>query len=643
MIKSIKKYLLPSLVLFVSPVIAQIKLPKLISDGMVLQRSETITLWGWASPQEKINLSFKQKTYQTTTDQNGKWAIKLPPQTAGGPYEMTFIASNKVVLKDILFGDVWVCSGQSNMELALDRLIDQYPQEIKEANYPQIRQFLVPDEYNFKAAQKDVSSGAWKTATPANILSFSGVAYFFALDIHKKYKVPIGLINTALGGSPAQAWISEKAIKNFPEYHQELQKFKDGSLIASIEKKDKSAAEAWYSTLNQQDEGLKGNWKAADLRDQDWDEMNIPGYWHDQKLKNINGAVWFRKTIDVPASMVGKPVKLLLGRIVDADSVFINGQLVGSTSYQYPPRRYLFTGEILKKGKNTIAIKVINNSGKGGFVLNKPYQLIAGSDTLSLLGPWKYKLGTKMSITPSTTFVRWKPVGLYNSMIAPLVNYNVKGVLWYQGESNTAKPAEYTNLMTTLIKNWRQAWNKPELPFIYVQLPGFMERNNLPQESNWADLRMQQLQLLKVSNTAMAVALDLGEWNDIHPLNKKDVGTRLALQAEQLVYGNKTIVHSGPLFEKITAEGKKLVISFSNTGSGLKVNGSNELKHFAIAGSDGKYQWANAEIKGDQVIVWNDNINKPVSVRYAWAHNPDTANLYNQENLPASPFEASVK
>jgi sialate O-acetylesterase len=643
MIKSIKKYLLPSLVLFASTAIAQIKLPKLISDGMVLQRSETIKLWGWASPQEKIKLTFKQKTYQTTTDQNGKWSIKLPPQIAGGPYEMTFTASNKVVLKNILFGDVWVCSGQSNMELALDRLIDQYPKEIKEANYPQIRQFLIPDEYNFKTPQEDVSSGSWKTATSDNILSFSGVAYFFALDIHKKHKVPIGLINTALGGSPAQAWISEKAIKNFPEYDQELQKFKDNSLIASIEKKDKSAAEAWYNALNQQDEGLRGNWKAADLNDQGWDEMAIPGYWHDQKLKNVNGSVWFRKTIDVPASMVGKPVKLLLGRIVDADSVFINGQLVGSTSYQYPPRRYLFSGEILKKGRNTIAIKVINNSGKGGFVLDKPYQLIAGSDTLSLRGPWKYKVGTKMGVTPSTTFVRWKPVGLYNSMIAPLVNYTIKGVLWYQGESNTAKPAEYANLMTTLIKDWRQAWNKPALPFLYVQLPGFMESNSEPEESNYAELRMQQLQLLKVDHTAMAVALDLGEWNDIHPLNKKDVGVRLALQAEQLVYGNKNVVHSGPLFKQVTAEGNKLVISFSTNGSVLKAYGGKELKHFAIAGSDGKYKWAKAKIKGDQVIVWNDNISKPVSVRYAWAHNPDTANLYNRENLPASPFEARLK
>lgn len=637
-----KKYLLPALFLLAGPAVAQIKLPKLISDGMVLQRADTTKIWGWASPKEKIKLSFKQKSYEAIADQNGKWFIKLPPQAAGGPYEMTFTASNKIVLKDILFGDVWVCSGQSNMELALDRLIDQYPNEIKTANYPQIRQFLVPDEYNFKSTQDDVSSGSWKSATKDNILNFSGVAYFFALDIHKKHKVPIGLINTALGGSPAQAWISEKAIKNFPEYDRELQKFKNDSLITSIEKKDKSAAEAWYNSLNQQDLGLKENWKAADLNDQDWDEMNIPGYWHDQELKNVNGAVWFRKTIEVPASMVGKPVKLLLGRIVDADSVFINGQLVGSTSYQYPPRRYLFSGETLKQGKNTIAIKVINNSGKGGFVLDKPYQLIAGTDTLNLRGSWKYKLGAKMGVTPSTTFVRWKPVGLYNSMIAPLVNYAVKGVLWYQGESNTGKSAEYAALMTTLIQDWRQAWNKPTLPFLYVQLPGFMESNKEPEESNWAELRMQQLQLLSVNNTAMAVALDLGEWNDIHPLNKQDVGKRLALQAEQLVYGNKNKVHSGPLFKHITATGNKLVISFSNTGSGLKAFGGRALKHFAIAGSDGKYQWANAEIKGDQVVVWNDNISKPVSVRYAWAHNPDTANLYNQENLPASPFEASL-
>ena len=637
------RFLLPALLLITSPVVAQIKLPRLISDGMVLQRSDTTKIWGWASPKEKIKLSFRQKTYETTADQSGNWFIKLPPQAAGGPYEMTFTASNKVTLKDILFGDVWICSGQSNMELPLDRLIDQYPKEIKEANYPQIRQFLVPDEYNFKSAQQDVSAGAWKTATAENILDFSGVAYFFALDLHKKHRVPIGLINTALGGSPAQAWISESAIKNFPEYDQELQRFKDDNLIKTIEQKDKSASELWYTTLNRQDEGIKGNWKAANFNDQDWDVMNIPGYWHDQKLKNVNGAVWFRKTIELPESMVGKPVKLLLGRIVDADSVFINGQLVGSTSYQYPPRRYLFSGEKLQKGTNTIAIKIINNSGKGGFVLDKPYQLIAGKDTLNLEGPWNYKLGTKMDVTPSTTFVRWKPVGLYNSMIAPLVNYNVKGVLWYQGESNTGMPMEYGALMKTLIGDWRKAWNKPKLPFLYVQLPGFMESSSSPGESNYAALRMQQLQLLSVNNTAMAVAIDLGEWNDIHPLNKKDVGTRLSLQAEHLVYGNNKIVHSGPLFKQVSASGNKLLINFSNTGSGLTAHGDKELKHFAIAGKDGKYQWAKAEIKGDQVIVWNENISHPVSVRYAWANNPDTANLYNKENLPASPFEAAIR
>ncbi|MFW0714662.1 sialate O-acetylesterase [Pedobacter sp. N23S346] len=621
---------------------AQIKLPKLISDGMVLQRDKSTKLWGWASPNEHILLKFNAKSYQTNADKNGEWIIKLPPQKAGGPYEMVFSASNNIKLKDILFGDVFLCSGQSNMELPMGRLIDQYPNEIANSNNPNIRQFLVTDDYDFKQQRKDFSSGLWQSANPKSILDFSGVAYFFALDINKKNKVPVGIINAALGGSPAQAWLSENAIKTFPEYEAEAQKFKNDEIIKQIEATDQELSTTWYKNLNASDEGLKNNWKnQADYSN--WTEVNIPGYWASESIGKINGVVWFKKDIDVPPSMVGKPAKLLLGRIVDADSVFINGKFVGTTAYQYPPRRYPFNAGILKEGKNTLTIRVVSTSGNGGFVVDKDYQLIVNEDTLNLSGKWKYKLGALAKPAPVQTFIRWKPVGLYNAMIAPLKNLEIKAILWYQGESNTGKPKEYFSLMKNLVEDWRATFDDQNLPFLYVQLPGFMEAKKTPSESYWAELRSQQRNLLTIKNTGMAVAIDLGEWDDIHPLNKKDVGKRLALQAEKLIYGDNKIMYSGPTLQSASAKENKIILSFTNIGKGLLAKGNTELKHFAIAGADQKFVWANAEIKGDQVIVSSTEIAKPLYVRYAWADNPDGANLYNKEGLPASPFETKIK
>ncbi|WPO78919.1 sialate O-acetylesterase [Flavobacterium sp. KACC 22761] len=636
-----KKILIFISALICSTTYSQIKLPRLISDRMVLQRDIPVKIWGWAAPNEKVELSFDKKKFNTTASQDGNWIITLPSQKAGGPYEMTLSASNSIVLKDILFGDVWLCSGQSNMELPMERVKDKYRDIIAKANNSEIRQFLVPDQYDFAKENTDLSSGEWKAVNAANILNFSAVAYFFASEIYAKYKVPIGLINSALGGSPAESWLSADAVKKFPEYDAEYQKFKDGTLGTQIEANDKKVSSDWYSGINRQDEGLKKQWSKADLDDIDWPVMNIPGYWSDYALEKTNGAVWFRKEVNL-SNLKASSAKLILGRIVDADSVYVNGNFVGTTSYLYPPRKYSFDPKFLKEGKNEIAIRVINNSGKGGFVEDKPYQLILDKDSIDLRGPWKYKLGVKMSPLPSPTFIRWKPVGLYNAMIAPLTNYAIKGTLWYQGESSTKKPEEYGALMETLISSWRSAWKQGHFPFLVVQLANFMEPKTEPAESNWAALRQQQKNTLAIPNTGMAVTIDLGEWNDIHPLNKYDVGKRLALQAEKIAYGEKNIVASGPLFKSAEKKGNQLILSFTDTGSGLMIKNSDRLKGFEIAGSDGKFVWASAVIEGNKVNVWNENIAKPVKVRYAWADNPIEANLYNKENLPASPFEGAV-
>jgi sialate O-acetylesterase len=619
-----------------SSAFGEVKLPALISDGMVLQRGTNLKIWGWADVNETVTLRFLNQSYTAEPNKDGKWDIVLPSLDAGGPYEMQIKGSNQIVLKNILIGDVWVCSGQSNMEYQMDRVKEKYPEEIANSVNSNIRHFLVPHEYNFQSPQENFSSGSWEESNPKTIMKFTAVGYFFAKDLYEKYKVPIGLINASLGGSPVQAWMSRDALKDFPEYLQTADKYTD-EYIKEVESKEKIANDEWYGKLNELDKGVHEKWFDVNYVPDNWTAMNVPGYWADGELGNVNGAVWFRKEVDMPASMFGKDAKIELGRIVDADTVYINGKIVGTTSYQYPRRIYKLDAGILKAGKNIIVIRIINSSGRGGFVLDKPYEITAAGEKIDLKGRWQYKLGVAMQALAGRTFFRWGPTGLYNGMIAPLTNYKIKGVVWYQGESNTGRPDNYQKLFSTLIVDWRSKWRESDFPFLYVQLANFMAVQAGPNESNWAVLRNAQLKTLTVPNTAMAVITDTGEWNDIHPLNKKDVGKRLSLAAQNIAYGESNVVCSGPIYKAMKFEGSKVVLSFTNVGSGL-VAKDGELKHFAIAGTDKKFVWANAKIDGDKVIVWSDAVDFPIAVRYAWADNPQSANLYNKEGLPASPF-----
>ncbi len=622
-------------------VLSQVHLPKVISDGMVLQRDTDIKIWGWAAEGEKISIHFIDSTYNTVANDKGDWNIKLPKLKAGGPYEMSVNANNSITIRDIMVGDVWVCSGQSNMELNMQRVSPLYGAEIANSENPYIRYFEVPDKYNFSSPQKDLPSGEWKKANPENVLSFSAVSYFFGKELYDRYKVPVGLINSALGGSPVESWMSEEGLKEFPEHYNEALRFKDSTLIQQIQNEDRTRINNWNSQLRQNDQGYRNPekpWYSPEYNSSDWSNMKIPGYWANESLCFVNGVVWFRKEINIPVSMVGKPARLNLGRIIDADSAFVNGVFVGTTSYQYPPRRYDIPPTVLKEGRNIIVVRVINSWGKGGFVEDKPYELVVDSDTIDLKGDWQYKLGAKMEPLRGETFIRWKPMGLYNAMIAPLLDYEIKGVIWYQGESNAGRPVEYRKLFPALIKDWRKNWEQEDFPFLFVQLPNFMEAKSEPSESNWALLREAQLKTLSLPNTAMVVTIDIGEWSDIHPLNKKDVGKRLALAAQKVAYGDDEVVYSGPLYKSLTVEGNKIILTFTSIGTGLMKKGGEQLKSFAICGTDKKFVWANARIERNKVAVWNDVIPDPVVVRYAWADNPEGANLYNKEGLPASPF-----
>ena len=628
------------LILLSSASYSQVKLPAIIRDSMILQRDVKLNIWGWASKNEKVNIKFNGKSYKITTGADGKWLVRLSPMKAGGPYAMEIKGSNTIVLREILVGDVWFCSGQSNMVHQMNLHDVTYAKEIAEANYPQIRQFLVATLTNLQGPVSDLPAGSWRPAVGEDVRSFSAVAYFFAKKIYEKYHVPIGIVNSSVGGTPIEAWTSEEGLKDFPSIINIVQKNKDTAYVNGINR----AATASIKPNAPHDLGMLSakKWFETDYIPKGWHTINVPGYWEDQGIKDLNGVVWYRKEIDVPATMAGKAAKVFVGRIVDADILFINGRQVGSTAYMYPQRRYNVPADVLKGGKNIVVIKVTNNNGKGGFVPGKPYCLFAGSDTIDLKGNWQYKVGQVFESPTSANSVasivaQNQPTALFNAMVSPNINYTVKGILWYQGEANTRRAAEYSKLLPALIRDWRSQWNQPTLPFLYVQLPGFMEYNYLPSESQWAELREAQLKTLSVPNTAMAVAIDLGEWNDIHPDNKKDVGERLALAAMKLAYG-ENIVHSGPIYVSSTVDRNEVVIRFDNIGSGLITNDGEAPSEFAIAGTDKKFVWAKARIENDHVIVWNDALVEPKYVRYAWADNPVNPNLYNKEGLPASPF-----
>lgn len=612
---------------------AKIKLPTLVSDGMVLQRDQKLKIWGQADIGEKVEITFQNKKYNTVADNLGNWKITLPKMKSGGSFTMTI---NEITVKNILIGDVYLCSGQSNMELPMRRVKTLYPEELKNANNSNIRFFTVPQKYDFKIDQNNLDGGIWEETNPQNIQNFSAVAYFFAKDMYQYNKIPVGIINSSLGGSPIQAWMDEASLKKYPEYLVEAQKWKNDELISQTESSEKSLSNNWSAELDQSDVGITNHWEKPEFNDSEWKKMNVPGSWEELE-KPFDGSIWFRKEIFLPKGAEKNTAFLNLGRIKDADVTYINGKKVGNVTYEYPPRWYDIPVGVLKEGKNIIAVRIMNGSGKGEFIKDKDYFLQIGSEKIDLKEEWKYKIGAIMNRpAPGQTFIRWKPTGLYNAMLNPLIQYPIKAILWYQGESNTAKPQEYQDLLSTMILDWRNKWNQKNLPFFIVQLANFMETKPEPTKSNWAELREQQRRVSQtIPKTGLAVTIDIGEWNDIHPLNKKEVGKRLSLQAQKTLFDNK-IIADGPVYESMKIDGNKITLSFKKgTDDFSKVS---ELKGFAIKGKEGIFKWAQAKMGGNTIIVWNDEIKDPIAVRYAWSDNPDKANLKNKLGLPASPF-----
>jgi sialate O-acetylesterase len=619
----------------------QLRLHTMVSDGMVLQRNENVKVWGWSEPGEKIAVRFLNHSYQTTVDSNGRWSVILMEHAAGGPYEMEIEGKVKIVLHDILVGDVWICSGQSNMQMPMERVKDQYANIVANTENPYIRQFDVPEHYDFNTPCENTENSKWESLSRDSILRFTAVGFFFAKQLYETYSVPIGLIKAAIGGAHVEAWMNRESLREHQEYIQAADRFSDDQYVKQLTQSEEIKEKQWYEQLDKADQGLQVaefQWHAENYDDSDWKTMQIPSYWADEGLGITNGAFWFRKEVILPASLAGLPARLFMGRIVDADFVFINGELVGTTSYQYPPRKYDVPAGLLKEGKNTIAVRVISNRGKGGFITEKPYQLVFGGQTVDLAGEWKYRIGAFAEILPDKTFLHQIPVGLFNGMLSPIAEYTVKGVLWYQGESNTTKPEEYEGLFTAMIKEWRKTLKQDNLPFVYVQLPNYLERENMQAVNKWALLREAQLKALKVPDTAMIVTIDVGEWNDLHPVDKQDVGKRLAMAAQRIAYGEHNVVAMGPIYHHMEIQGNKAVLGFENIGKGLISKDCNKLHNFEMGGEDGIFYEADAYIEKNQVIVSCDKISVPAAVRYAWCDSPQDINFYNREGLPASPF-----
>lgn len=623
---------------------ARVRLPALISNGMILQRNQPTTIWGWAAPGERITVSFNHRAYRTTTDLAGKWKIGLPAHQAGGPFDLTIKGENAIVIQDILFGDVWLCSGQSNMEYMLKRSRAIYTAEIAQAENPEIRQFLVKTAWSYEV-KDDVAPAAWKSVTPSNVLDFSAVAYFFAKSLYEKYYVPIGLINSSYGGTPVQSWMSEDALKAFPDLLAQFEAYRDTAKVNPLLRAYKLQNVSWYRQVKEQDAGLnhltsRPLWADGKIDNPDWQPIQVPGFWEEQGLPNTDGVMWYQKELTVPANLAGKDGLLNLGFIHQEDSTYFNGRLIGHVASQYLERRYRVPGEFIKPGRNVITVRVLNRDGNGGFLKGKVYELTIGQTVQPLTGQWHYRIGAKvppLATANQKQFSR-EPAVLFNSMIAPLLPYRIKGVVWYQGENNTGQAQVYTAWFSALIRDWRKHWQQGDFPFVYAQLANYLPVAEQPAESRWAELREAQLKTLQVRQTGMAVLHDLGEWNDIHPIHKKEVGERLALAARHAAYGERKAAYSGPVFQSAQIKGQRVYLSFRHRGGGLLVKGGGPLKHFAIAGSDNKFVWANAEIVGNRVVVWSNQVAHPVAVRYAWADNPAGANLYNQEGLPASSF-----
>ena len=610
-----------------------LKLPVIFSDNMVLQRNVPCKIWGWSNPNEKVELTIHNEQTYTYADLDGNWTAYLPPHKAGGPFTLEIKSDTTVQIKNVMYGEVWVASGQSNMEFRLKDISDgRYDEITVSATYPDIRYFKVPRGLS-SVPEVDLEEGKWDLCNPETIQEFSAVSWFFMKKIHDDFNVPVAIIESSWGATPAEAWTSQKMLETLPFYRDEARNISSMTKLAWKQKyAEADSLESLKWSIVQSDKGYKNGCAKLDFDDSGWEITQLP-------KNDMSDVVWVRKVIEVDVrnqwKKQDKEFTLNVGQAYIFQDIFLNNKKLKYDDL----RRIKVPASELKNGKNILAIRanspwsnLVHIGVKDAMFLQNP-----DGDKINLEGEWKFNNKIEAPI-PSVTLFHEEPVHIFNAMIHPIAGYTMKGAIWYQGESNREHPEEYYSLFTTMIQDWRTRWEQGNFPFLFVQLANYLYPKEEPQESQWAEVREAQRKALDFPNTGMAVAIDIGEARNIHPFNKKDVGERLYLNARKIAYGFKETICSGPQPFTWKIIGPEVIITFKNTAGALQTKDGRKPSGFALAGEDNKFYWADAQIKGDCIIVRSEKISSPNKVRYAWADNPE-CNLYNRSLLPASPFQ----
>lgn len=624
---------------------AELKLASVFGDNMVLQRDKDLNIWGWADANQEVTVELREQSVSTKSDADGKWLVKLNPISLGEPFDVSVVSGeDSIKISNCLAGEVWICSGQSNMEWTVNN--SGNPKEEKaNANYPLIRHMKVVNTTAYTPRETATTTG-WSVCSPETVGNYTAVGYYFARKLHKELDVPVGLINTSWGGTIVETWISGESLKTLPDFASRVDEIVALEKDPELAKKNAKASERFNQLLQEafKDRSEDETAKTGDVSS--WNTVSLPHQWPDGK-NDVDGIGWYRRSVTIPKSWVGKELSLSLAKIDDADETYVNGKLVGKTDSWDADRRYKISADMVTKKDLTIAVRVMDGHLGGGIHGEAENVSISaeGEKSIPIASDWSFKLTDKTieaGPRPKTGMSGPNhPTLLYNAMVKPLVPVTFRGAIWYQGESNTGRAYQYRTLFPLLIQDWRKQFDQ-QFPFYWVQLANFMDANDAPTTSNWAELREAQSMTLSVPNTGQAVIIDIGEAKDIHPKNKQDVGKRLALIALSNDY-RKDIVFSGPAYQDFEVSGNSIVVSFIHA-DGLMAKGSNDgaLKRFEIAGTDKKFVFANAKVVGETVVVSHPDVPDPVAVRYAWSHNPEGCNLYNEAGLPASPFRTDT-
>ncbi len=636
---------------------AKLTLPQMFQNGMVLQRGKPVPVWGKADSGEQVAVRFNKKTYTATAAADGRWRVDLPAMKAGGPYTLEITAGGSggatpdVTIGDVMVGDVWLLSGQSNIDVTVERVYPWYTTEIDNYENPQIRLFRVQNETDTHGVRDDIrpTSINWKPVSKQNAWLFSAVGYFLGRRMYEKTKVAQGIVVNSWGGTPIEAWISADSLsRDFPMQVEKTRLYDNPDFVRAQQQANRQADQRWNQLLNGRDPGIGQHFTALDYDDSGWQKVDQYSMeWAKNGGRGIVGSIWLRQHVTVDKAHAGQPARLLLGTLFDADYTYVNGREVGRTYYQYPPRRYDIPEGLLREGDNVITVRFINKYGTAHFIKEKPYLIAFGDDRQSLTPlpkdiiplstTWLHHAGADMPSCPSgDVSLQNLPTTLYNAVLHPLAPYALSGVVWYQGESNAGNPGPYERLLTMMIGNWRSLWQQPELPFVVVQLANYMAPSDVPQRSGWAQLREAQRQVaLKMNHVELASAIDLGETVDIHPLRKREVADRIGLCFDRMVYGDKK-VRLMPQIVSTQADGQTVTLTFDQP-----LRPSTALYEFETAAADGRFQNAEARAEGNKVII-TSKVAAPVRVRHAWKDNPIRLNAYTEAGLPVGPFDVYI-